>query len=150
VKMPGTVISVPTTDTPPSIDVSGPELIQLAADTRVLRLIVSSDGPGTLQAALGGLALGRSTLRAGHNDVRFTLPKSALTTLRRTSAVAGFLTLTPLSPSGIAGTILMRQVAVEPAAASAKPAAKPKAKAKVKPHAKAKPKKKIQKKALHR
>jgi hypothetical protein len=150
VKMPGSVISVPTVDAPPSIEVFGPELIQLAADTRVLRLIVSSDGVGTLRATLGPLMLGRATLRAGHNDVRFTLSASALTALRRTAAASGFLTLAPFSPSGIVGTIVTRQVEIEPAAAQAKPAAKAKPKAKVKAKAKVKPKKKTQKKALRR
>jgi hypothetical protein len=140
VKMPGTVISVPTVDSPPSIDVFGPELIHLAAGSSQLRLIVASDGPGKLNASLGGVTLGQGTLRAGHNDLRFALPATALSALRRTAATAGTLTLTPLSPLGTSGTPVVRQVAVDPAPA-AEPNAAPKAKPVAKPKAKAKPKK---------
>jgi hypothetical protein len=145
VSMPGTVISVPTVDYPPSIDVFGPELIHLSADERILRLIVSSDGAGTLQAALGSLQLGIATLRAGHNDIRFQLSASALTSLRRTAAAGNVLTLTPLSPAGATGQVVLRQVQVDPVLKpTVKPKAKPVTKPKSKPKTSANPKKKTQ------
>jgi hypothetical protein len=139
--MPGSVVSVPTVDSPPSIDVFGPELIHLEAGATQLRLIVASDGPGTLSASLSGVALGQGTLRAGHNDIRFTLSPTALKSLRRTATTAGLLTLTPLSPGGTSGASVVRQVAVDPAvavvpSAKAKPKAKPKTKPKGKPKTK--------------
>src|SRR4051794_38944303 len=131
VTMPGTVVFVPTVDMPPSIDVAGPELIRVSSSDRILRLIVTSDGAGTLSGALGGLSLGSADLRAGHNDVRFDLPATALAKLRRTAAAdSSTLTLTPLSPLGSPGPAIVRQVEVAPTQAKAKPKAKPKAKKK--------------------
>jgi hypothetical protein len=138
VTMPGTVISVPTTDSPPSIYVVGPLVIRLSAGDRVLRLIVTSDGPGKLTAALGSVVLGTAYLRTGHNDVRYQLSATALSTLRRIAVVnSGVLTLTPLSPQGATGAAIVRQLTVTPAKAKAKPKAKKKPVAKPKKHASA-------------
>jgi hypothetical protein len=122
----GPVIFAPATDSAPSISVFGPELLRLAAVSPAVRLIVQSSGDGVLQASLGGQALGTARLRAGNNDVRWTLPKGLLAGLRRSSAAGdNVLTLTPLSPSGsIAGTVVTRSVAVDQAQTK-KPAKKP-------------------------
>ncbi len=120
----GTTIPVPTADVPPSIDVFGPELLKLSTADPTIRLIVESSGPGTLNATLGGGALGSSSLRAGNNDLRFAVPKGMLTTLRRSASAANILTLTPSSSSGSAsGSPVMLHVVI-----TATPKAKPKAK----------------------
>ena len=135
VKLPGTAIAVPTTDVVPSIELYGPELLRLSSTATQIRLIVSSSGPGTVQASLGALALGVGTLRTGNNDLRFDLPRAALSSLRRSAASGNVLTLTPLSPEGAAGSPLVRQVAIDPTfkpVSKPKPAAKPKSKPKSK------------------
>ena len=116
----GTPVPVPTADIPPSIDVFGPELLQLSAKTPTIRLIVDSSGPGTVTATLGATVLGNYSLRAGNNDVRFAVPKTMLTSLRRSASASNTLTLTPMSASGnVAGQAITRQVAI---AAAPKPA----------------------------
>jgi hypothetical protein len=128
----GTTVPVPSTDAAPSIDVFGPELLKVDAKSPIIRLIVESSGAGTLNAALGSVALGSGALRAGENDVRFAVPKSMLASLRRSASAANTLTLTPVSPTGAAtGTAVTRTVVI-----TATPKPKPK------PHAKPKPKKK--------
>ena len=113
----GTPIPVPTADVPPSIDVFGPELLQLSAADPTIRLIVESSGPGTLNATLGGAVLGSSSLRAGNNDLRFLVPKGMLTSLRRSASAANILTLTPSSSSGSAsGSPVMLHVVIAAAA----------------------------------
>jgi hypothetical protein len=135
----GPIVQAPTGDLAPMLSIFGPQLLTFSASVKQIRLIVESNGPGSVQATLGSLALGSQTLRAGNNDVRFTLPAGVLLSLRRSSAAAtNLLTLTPLSPSGSAGQVVTRQVRVEPVAAP-KPKATPKPKAKAKP--KPKPKK---------
>jgi hypothetical protein len=82
----------------------------------VIRLLVESSGDGKLHATLGGIDLGSPTLRAGNNDVRLTLPATAL---RRLSAANGLLTLTAISPLGTqTGASVTRHVTI------AKPAKK--------------------------
>jgi hypothetical protein len=104
---------VPAADVAPSIDVFGPLVLQVSAASPVLRLIVESSGDGVLHAQLGSIALGTPTLRAGNNDLRFTVPKTLLTRLRRSASVASVLTLTPTSVSGTAvGPTVSRRVAV--------------------------------------
>jgi hypothetical protein len=123
----GTTVTVPTTDVAPTIDVFGPELLQLSTTDPTIRLIVDSSGPGSLTANLGGTVLGTGTLRAGNNDLRFVVPKDMLTAIRRSASAANVLTLTPLSPAGTAGAAVTRQVVIT---APAKTTAKAKAKAK--------------------
>jgi hypothetical protein len=107
---------VPTADVAPSIDVFGPLVLQVPASSPVLRLIVQSSGDGVLLAYLGTVSLGTPTLRAGNNDVRFTVPKTLLTRLRRSASAASLLTLVPRSVSGASfGTTVSRQVTVLPA-----------------------------------
>jgi hypothetical protein len=112
---------VPTGEIAPSIDVFGPLVLQVSASSPVLRLIVESSGDGVLHAQLGSVDLGSPTLRAGNNDLRFTVPKTLLTRLRRSSSVANLLMLTPTSVSGAAvGTAVSRQVTVVLAAKTTK------------------------------
>jgi hypothetical protein len=104
---------VPTGEVAPSIDVFGPLVLRVSASSPTLRLIVESSGDGVLHAQLGSIDLGSPTLRAGNNDVRFTVPKTLLTRVRRSASVASLLTLTPTSVSGAAvGTVVSRQVTV--------------------------------------
>lgn len=128
----GTPVPVPSTDAAPLIDVFGPELLQVDAKSPVIRLIVESSGLGSVNATLGSVALGSGALRAGENDVRFSVPKSMIASLRRSASAANTLTLTPVSPTGsLTGTAVTRTVVI-----TATPKPKPK------PHAKPKPKKK--------
>jgi hypothetical protein len=109
----GTTVPVPTADIPPSIDVFGPELLQLSAKSPTIRLIIDSSGPGIVNAALGATVLGSYSLRAGNNDVRFAVPKSMLTSLRRSASAANVLTLTPMSASGnVVGQAVTRHVVI--------------------------------------
>jgi hypothetical protein len=119
----GSTVPVPTTDAAPSIDVFGPELIQVSAKSPMIQLLVESSGPGTLGATLGATTLGSFSLRAGNNDVRFAVPKGMLTSLRSSSSAANLLTLTPMSPAGTTpGTAVTRSVVI---AATPKPKPKP-------------------------
>jgi hypothetical protein len=109
----GTPVPVPTLDVPPSIDVFGPELLQLSAKSPTIRLIVSSSGTGMVNATLGATTLGSRTLRGGNNDLRFTVPKSLLSGLRRAATANDLLTLTPMSTSGsAAGQAVTRHVVI--------------------------------------
>jgi hypothetical protein len=97
----------------PQIAVFGPQVLRLTPGQKQLRLIVQSDGSGKLKAALGSLQLGTKALRAGGNDLRFALPTKALKSVRKVSAAASVLTLTPLSTGGAAGKPVTRQVVVQ-------------------------------------
>jgi hypothetical protein len=107
----GVPIPAPTSDVPPTLTVHAPELLRVSAKDRKLRFIVYSSGDGKLRAVLGSLHLGTSTLRAGNNDLRFTLPASVINSLRKTSA-SNLLRLTSLSPQGAEGTTVTRRVTV--------------------------------------
>lgn len=121
----GTTVPVPTTDVAPAIQVYGPELLRLSASNPSIRLIVESDGAGTLNAALGSAALGQRALRAGSNDLRFVVPKSLLSSLRRSAVAANLLTLTPVSPTGtVTGTAVTRRVVITVAKTKPKTAAR--------------------------
>jgi hypothetical protein len=126
VKIPGQAIDAGSGEAP-RIQVFGPQLIHIGAGSRQLRVIVQSSDTGALQAALGSVALGSARLRAGSNDVRFSLPDRAVRALRTTSTASNALTLTPVSSGGAAGKAVLRKVVIERAAAPrklAKPAAK--------------------------
>ena len=104
---------VPTSDAAPDISVFGPLLLQVSAASPVVRLIVESTGDGAVHATLGSADLGSARVRAGNNDIRFTLPETLLTRLRRASSIANVLTLTPTSSSGaVVGTPVSRSVVV--------------------------------------
>lgn len=107
--------NVPTADVAPSIEVFGPLVMQVSSNNPVLRLIVESTGDGKVHAMLGSVDLGSPTVRAGNNDLRFTLPKSLLSSLRTKSAAGNVLTLTPISSSGaVSGVAVTRTVAILP------------------------------------
>ena len=93
------------------LSVYGPELLRVNAATRVLRFIVYSSGSGKLRATLGSVNLGAASLRAGNNDVRWVLPASLVSAVRTTSG-NNVLSLTSLSPSGVAGATLTRHVTI--------------------------------------
>src|SRR6266576_132905 len=114
------IVPVSSLEVAPLVDVAGSELLRLGANERIIRLLVESSGDGKLHAMLGGVDLGSPTLRAGNNDVRLTLPTSALSALRRAaSATKSVLTLTAISPQGTqTGDSVTRRVVV------AKPAKK--------------------------
>jgi hypothetical protein len=107
----GPVIAAPTTDPPPRLTVYAPELLRVNARTRLLRFVIYSSGSGKVSAVLGSTALGAASLRAGNNDVRWTLPLSLVTALRRTTS-DNLLSLTSLSPSGARGATLTRHVVI--------------------------------------
>jgi hypothetical protein len=103
----GPTVLAPTTDQAPSITLYGPEVLRVSARRPLLRLVVFSSGAGTLDAKLGGMALGTRPLRMGGNDVRYPIARKAL---RSFAARGGTLTLTSLSPAGDAGSTLTRRL----------------------------------------
>ncbi|HKT43236.1 MAG TPA: hypothetical protein VJQ85_00430, partial [Gaiellaceae bacterium] len=111
----GPIVSVPTAALPPTIDVLSPLLLHVSATAPKLRLIVSSSGDGAVHVTLGSVDLGSPTVRMGSNDLRFALPKSLLSALRRSSAAGNVLTVTPVASNGAAtGQPVTRRVAVTP------------------------------------
>ncbi|HZC29161.1 MAG TPA: hypothetical protein VE269_05420, partial [Gaiellaceae bacterium] len=110
-KVAGPVVVAPATDPAPTLSIYAPELLRVSATTRVLRFIVYSSGSGKLRATLGSVDLGTASLRAGNNDVRWVLPGTLVSALRSTSS-NNVLSLTSLSPSGVAGTTLTRHVVI--------------------------------------
>jgi hypothetical protein len=108
----GPVIVAPTSDPAPTLTVHAPELLRVNARNPVVRFIVYSSGDGKLRAELGSVRLGDVALRAGNNDVRWTLPASLVTALRKTTS-DNRLSLTSLSPSGATvGTTVTRRVVI--------------------------------------
>jgi hypothetical protein len=108
----GSVISAPTSDPAPLLQVYAPEVVRVSAKTRLLRLAVFSSGAGKLQALLGSINLGTAGLRTGNNDVRFVLPKQLFNSLR-TKSVSNVLQLTSVSPAGRKGATFTRRVLVQ-------------------------------------
>jgi hypothetical protein len=106
------VVEAPTTDPPPTLKLYAPEVLRLSARTRVLRFVVFASGSGQLQATLGSADLGTVGLRAGNNDVRFTLPKSLLTASRQATSRT-ILALTSLSLAGDSGDTITRRVVIQ-------------------------------------
>lgn len=94
------VVPVSGADVAPMLDLFGPEVLKLSPAETQLRLIVESNGPGTVKAALGSTVLGTVSVRGGNNDLRFKLPGALLRALRRAAATANLLTLTPTAPNG--------------------------------------------------
>jgi hypothetical protein len=114
----GPVISVGSSDIAPSITVFGPQLLKLSKTDTQVRLIIGASGQGQVSAKLGTLALGKVSLRAGNNDVRFTIPKGTLGTLavvRGSAGAPNVLTLTPTSADGTTtGAAVTRTISVGP------------------------------------
>jgi hypothetical protein len=121
------VVPVSSLDIAPTIEVFGPQLLTLSATASQIRLIVSASGEGLVSATLGSLALGTATLRAGNNDVRFTVPKGTLSAVRRSAGPSNVLTLTPTAANGTStGVPVTRTISVT--AAPKPPASKAPAK----------------------
>jgi hypothetical protein len=107
------VVPVSSLDVAPTLFLFGPELLMLSPTDTQLRLIVESNGEGSVQAMLGSVLLGTLTVRAGNNDLRFRLPAGLLRTLRRAASAGNVLTLTPVSESGsVTGEAVTRMVSV--------------------------------------
>jgi hypothetical protein len=102
----GPTVPAPTGDEAPSIALYGPETLRVSRKKRVLRLVVFSSGDGKLDAQLGALGLGTRVLRAGNNELRFTLPKTALRSLAATNT----LMVTPVSSGGSRGASVSRKL----------------------------------------
>ena len=98
----------------PTIALFGPLLLRVPASDPQLRLIVESTDVGKVHATLGSVDLGTPAVRAGNNDLRFAIPKSLLSALRRKLATGtNVLSLTPVSPSGtVTGAPVTRTVSV--------------------------------------
>jgi hypothetical protein len=124
------VVPVSSLDVAPTIEVFGPQLLTLSATSSQIRLIVNASGQGLVSATLGSLALGTAALRAGNNDVRFTVPQGTLSAVRRSAAgPSNVLTLTPTATNGTAtGVPVTRTISVT--AATTAPATKAPAKKK--------------------
>ena len=107
------VIPVTSVDVAPTLFIFGPELLRLTPTDTQLRLIVQSNGQGTVQAKLGSVVLGTLSIRGGNNDLRFKLPAGVLSALRRAAAAGNILTLTPVSTNGVVtGQAVTRTVSV--------------------------------------
>ena len=129
VKVNTPVVPVSGADVAPTLELFGPEILRLSAKDTQLRLIVESNGAGSVQAKLGTISLGTVSIRGGDNDLRFKLPSSVLTALRRSAATPSLLSLTPVSASGAtAGQAVTRVVRIAPAKAKPKPKPKPRRK----------------------
>jgi hypothetical protein len=108
----GSVISAPTSDPAPLLQVYAPEVVRVSAKTRLLRLAVFSSGDGKLQALLGSTSLGTAALRSGNNDIRFVLPKPLFNSVRTKSA-SNVLQLTSMSAGGSKGATFTRRLLVQ-------------------------------------
>jgi hypothetical protein len=107
------VIPVSSVDVAPTLFLFGPELLRLSPTETQLRLIVESNGQGSVQAKLGSIVLGTLPVRGGNNDLRFKLPAGVLRALRRSASAGNVLTLTPISASGsVTGQAVTRTVSV--------------------------------------
>jgi len=102
----GPTVPAPTSEDAPAIALYGPETLRVSKTKRLVRLVVFSSGQGKLQAQLGATMLGTRELRAGNNDLRFTLP----TGFARTLAAKNLLALTSLSNSGERGATVTRKL----------------------------------------
>ena len=102
----GPTVPAPLAEEPPTIALYGPETLRVSKKSRVVRLVVFASGGGRLDVRLGSLSLGRRTLRAGNNDVRFTLPATALRTLASTRV----LRVTSESTDGTRGETVSRKL----------------------------------------
>jgi hypothetical protein len=102
----GPTVAVPETEVAPAIALYGPETLRISKRQRAVRLVVFSSGQGRLEAQLGATALGTRDLRAGNNDLRFTLQKG----FARVLAARDVLTVTSLSSSGTRGATVSRKL----------------------------------------
>lgn len=106
----GPIIQAPTEDPAPTLYLYAPEVLRVAADTRVLRLVVFASGAGRIRATFNGATLGSATVRAGANDIRLRLPSPSARLLFASRSV---LELTTLSPQGSPGKTFVQRVAFQ-------------------------------------
>ena len=133
----GQVIAVPSVELPPDVTVYGPELLSLSASDKQLRLIVQSNGDGSLKASIGSTSLGSLPLRAGANDLRYSIPSGLLNAVRSSAAASNVLTLTAYAASGGAqGETVTRKIVIQGAPTTTKATVPAKKKAKAKPASK--------------
>jgi hypothetical protein len=102
----GPTVPAPDAEPAPAIALYGPETMRVSKSKRVVRLVVFSSGEGELEAQLGSSALGKRSLRAGNNDLRYTIPKG----FARTLAARNVLTVTSLSSAGTRGATVSRKL----------------------------------------
>jgi hypothetical protein len=102
----GPTVPAPDAEPAPSIALYGPETLRISKRSRTVRLVVFSSGQGELEAQLGSSALGKRQLRAGNNDLRFTLPRA----FARTLAARNVLTVTSISSDGTRGATITRKL----------------------------------------
>jgi hypothetical protein len=102
----GPTVPAPAAEDAPAIALYGPETLRVSKSKRLVRLVVFSSGQGKLQAQLGATILGTRALRAGNNDLRFTLP----TGFARTLAAKSTLAVTSLSTTGERGATITRKL----------------------------------------
>jgi hypothetical protein len=107
------VIQVTAADVAPTLFLFGPEILSVTPQDTQLRLIVESNGSGSVQIKLGSVVLGTVPVRGGNNDLRVKLPSGLLRALRRAASASNVLTLTPTSPNGTTtGQAVTRTVSV--------------------------------------
>ena len=106
----GPTVPAPDADAAPTFALYGPETLRVSKTKRLLRLVVFSSGSGELEAVVAGNALGKRTLRAGNNDLRFTLPRSLARTLASARAATRTLQVTSLASSGTRGATVTRKL----------------------------------------
>lgn len=99
-------VPAPDADAAPTIALCGPETVRVSRKRRALRLVVFSSGAGRLEVEAGGTRLGLGDLRAGGNELRFTLPKNLL----RALAANGRLRVTSISSGGARGATVTRKL----------------------------------------
>jgi hypothetical protein len=142
VSMPGTVVSSPSADGVPDIEVFGPATIHVDGNDTQLVLPVGSSGAGKVAVTLGSVSLGTYSIRSGTNTLRVQLPSTAEQTLTSAGAGGAKLTLTPQSPAGSAGDAITRTVVLDPTT-TATTASKSKSHSKTKTNSKAKAKRHV-------
>jgi hypothetical protein len=104
----GAVVAAPTEDPAPELSFYARNVMRLAADSRVLRLVFFSSGTGRVRVAFNGQQVVLLKVRAGANAASVRLPKPA----RRFSASSrAVLELTALSPAGAPGSTFVQRVA---------------------------------------
>lgn len=104
----GPVIAAPTEDPAPELAFYSRNVMKLASDSRVLRLVFYSSGTGKVRVVFSGQEVALIKVRAGANSVSVRLPKPAK---RFSASSRAVLELTPLSPAGAPGDTFVQRVA---------------------------------------
>ena len=113
----GQVVPVTSTTLPPAITLANNQLLTLSSTDRQLYLVIESGSEGSVQASIGSVSLGTTSVTPGENQVVFKLPVAVLESLRRSAGTSSLLTVTPVTANGaVAGQPVTRNVMVAPAA----------------------------------